>query len=191
MFYGNGNSSSLKYFKKLNVYKNSTGSNYFDPETMVATSYNWWVYLKRIKGKLVFNDYSYSPSTSGHQSALKGVLKDLGIKIDIIVFCRQGLTDSGINEAIEDKFKSIVELEILIARKGSKKETNEFRKKQIKKLNNDIETLQSIGGKLSKAKKAEIKKEAIENEKNRVIAKKPKTMSLKKQQAETNFSIVF
>ena len=57
----------MKYFKTLGIYKNSTGSNTFNPETKEARSYNHWQYTRVHDGKLIFNNYSYSNSTSKHQ----------------------------------------------------------------------------------------------------------------------------
>lgn len=68
----------MKYFKRLKVYKNYNGNNYYDPEKQEAYSYKWWRYLQVIEGVLVFNNYSYSPATSSHQSALKSILDNKG-----------------------------------------------------------------------------------------------------------------
>lgn len=64
----------MKYFKRLKVWKNSTGTNEFNPETMAAHSYGWWMYVKQYGNLIVFNNHSYSPSTSKHQRATKQVL---------------------------------------------------------------------------------------------------------------------
>lgn len=81
----------LKYYKRAGVYKNSTGSNKFNPETLEAHSYDWWKYVAKIDGKVVFNNYSYSVTTSGHQSAMRSLLSELGIKIDLFIEAPQGL----------------------------------------------------------------------------------------------------
>lgn len=75
----NGGSTSLKYYKRLKVYKNSTGTVEFDPETKRGRSYNW-TFLAEVNGRLVFNDYNWSPTTSSHQSAVHHVLRELGLK---------------------------------------------------------------------------------------------------------------
>lgn len=79
----NGGSSSLKFFKRLNIYKNSTKTVSFDPVTLEAWSYNW-KFASKIDGVLVFNDYNWSVTTSAHQSAVKSVLRELGIKYIIL-----------------------------------------------------------------------------------------------------------
>jgi len=83
--------TKIKYFPKLKIYKNSTGNVTFDPATITADSYNWWTFVKVIKKKVVFNDYYYSSSTSAHQSLVREVMKELGIKIDVTVHQRGSL----------------------------------------------------------------------------------------------------
>lgn len=81
----------LKYYKRAGVYKNSTGSNKFNPETLEAHSYDWWKYVAKIEGKVVFNNHSYSVTTSGHQSAMRSLLSRLNICIDYFVDAPRGL----------------------------------------------------------------------------------------------------
>jgi len=79
----------MKYFKRLETYKASNVT--YDPKTEIANSYNWWQFVKRIEGKLVFNNYNYSISTCKHQSKVRSLLNDLGIKIDVILAAPKGL----------------------------------------------------------------------------------------------------
>ena len=79
----------MKYFKRLKVYKACNVT--FDPETMIADSYDWWHFVERINGKVVFNNYNYSNSTSRHQSKVRELLRELGIKVDVVVNTRMGL----------------------------------------------------------------------------------------------------
>lgn len=79
----------MKHYKKTNLYKASNVT--FDPTKIEATSYNWWLFVKRIKGKTVFNSYRYSVSTSKHQSKVSSLLSQLGIEIDRYVQVRDGL----------------------------------------------------------------------------------------------------
>lgn len=82
---------ALKYFKKLELFKASNVS--FDPSDMVALSYGWWQFVKVINGRVVYNSYRYSPSTGKHQSKVKGLLDQLGIKIDLKIESPKGLQD--------------------------------------------------------------------------------------------------
>lgn len=79
----------MKHYKKTNLYKASNVT--FDPTKIEATSYNWWLFVKRIKGKTVFNSYRYSVSTSKHQAKVRSLMSQLGIKIDRYVQVVDGL----------------------------------------------------------------------------------------------------
>lgn len=79
----------MKHFKRSNIYKASNVT--FNPETFEAYSYRWWLFVKRIKGKTIFNSYRYSVSTSQHQSKVRSLMSQLGIKIDRFVQVREGL----------------------------------------------------------------------------------------------------
>lgn len=67
----------MKYFKRLGVYKAS--NVHFNPAAMVAVSYDWWHFVREIEGKVIFNDYSYSISTSKHQRKVEKLLEELNI----------------------------------------------------------------------------------------------------------------
>jgi endo-beta-N-acetylglucosaminidase D len=75
----------MKYFKQANIYKNSTGTNSVSLEKCEAYSYDWWQYLTKVNGLVIFNNYFYSPTTSKHQSNCRGLLHDAGIKIDLLL----------------------------------------------------------------------------------------------------------
>ena len=79
----------MKHFKRSGLYKASNVS--FDPVKIEALSYDWWVFVSRIGKLTVFNDYRYSLSTSKHQSKVRALLSDLGIKIDRTVSFRSSL----------------------------------------------------------------------------------------------------
>lgn len=80
-------SCSLKYYKRDNYYKNSTGSCEFYPETKTGYSYAEKIIktIKDDKGQAfkVFNDYKFSNTTTNHQSALRDFYVDI---------CMQGFT---------------------------------------------------------------------------------------------------
>lgn len=75
--------------KRAQVYK---GNNViFYPETLEAFSYGWWKFVGTVEGKVIFNNYRYSMSTSRHQSKVRALLKELNIKIDIEMPLPEGL----------------------------------------------------------------------------------------------------
>jgi hypothetical protein len=79
----------MKLMKRTGIYKGSNVT--FDPNTLKAHSYNWWLFVAKIGGKVVFNNYSYSVSTSKHQSKVRGIMSKLGINIDLFVEAPEGL----------------------------------------------------------------------------------------------------
>lgn len=72
----------MKYFKRLGLYKASNVT--FNPKTLSAHSYDWWQFVKQVDGKVIFNNYRYSQSTSKHQRKVAGVLQELGITYETI-----------------------------------------------------------------------------------------------------------
>lgn len=117
--------------KRANIYTNSTGTNTFNPETFEAHSYRWWLYVKKFGDRVIFNNYSYSKSTSKHQGDMWKLLRDLG----------HGYYEAETIEAPEglDKLDASIEyyqnliagLERDIARPRTRKSTNEKRREQI------------------------------------------------------------
>lgn len=79
----------MKYYKRLNVYKASNVS--FEPDSIAAYSYDWWQFVRVVNGSVVFNDYSYSPSTRKHQYKVRSLLNQLNINIDLVINTRAGL----------------------------------------------------------------------------------------------------
>lgn len=73
----------MKLMKRSNIYQASNYNVTFNPETLEAFSYKWWSFVRVIEGQVVFNNYRYSVSTSKHQSKVRRLMSDLGIKIDL------------------------------------------------------------------------------------------------------------
>jgi hypothetical protein len=86
-------SEVLPYRKRLGIYKSASGKVSFDPDTFEARSYGWWIFVKRIKGKVVFNSAGYSVTTAKHQRQVRELLSDLGILIDLEVQIGRGLQE--------------------------------------------------------------------------------------------------
>jgi phosphopantetheine adenylyltransferase len=59
----------MKYFKRLKIYKNGSGRCSFDPSTFNGYSYDAQI-SARIGKFVVYDDGSFSPITSGHQSEI-------------------------------------------------------------------------------------------------------------------------
>lgn len=131
---------SMKYMKRSGIYKASNVT--FDPVNMQAHSYNWWLFVSKIKGKVVFNNYSYSPTTNGHQSKVRKVMSDLGIKIDHFVEAPKGLQALGV--AIDSYNYKINTLVTEIQKPRSHKVKNEQRAALIKEYQAKIKLLNEL-----------------------------------------------
>jgi uncharacterized protein (DUF1697 family) len=153
----------LKYYKRLKIYKSSTGNVVFNPETLEARSYDWWVFVSKIKGKVVFNNYPYSTSTGGHQRAVKKLLQTLGIKIDVTVSVRQSLNDIS-HEALAPLYRNLAELQVANKRRGVKADTIKYRNERISEIEDSITVLRSLGAKFSQASKKRVKEEVLRDE---------------------------
>lgn len=117
-------------------------SVYFDPKTQEAYSYSWWRFVERIGPYLVFNNYSYSVSTSKHQRQMRWLLSDLGLSIDLNIEAPQGLAD--LESAIAHYNRRILALETACAKKGARKAKNAERLQEIDQLKIKIATIQML-----------------------------------------------
>jgi hypothetical protein len=79
----------MKYMKRSNKYVAANTSFY--PASIEAYSYGWWKFVGVIDGLVVFNDYRYSVTTSGHQRKVASLMSELGIKIDLTLSVPDGL----------------------------------------------------------------------------------------------------
>lgn len=100
----------MKLAVRSGLYKSTNVT--FNPKTCEAHSYAWWSFVKRIKGKVVFNSYRYSVTTAKHQRKVAQLLEDLGIKIDRTVQVRGGLQNiDSLKELNSAENATLVELE--------------------------------------------------------------------------------
>lgn len=142
----------MKFSKKRNQYEASNVT--LDLEKMEAFSYSWWQFLKIINGKVVFNNYSYSSSTCKHQSKVRRMLDEHGIKIDLIVNTSMGLngssrynrgnTEDALKDAIKNDLNEIKELEEILANNRRKKALDEERMEKIKSLKEHINQIERV-----------------------------------------------
>ena len=141
----------IKFYPRLKIFKNSTGNVTFDPKKVEALSYNWWVFVKKIKGKVVFNDYRYSNTTSAHQYLVRTVLKDLGIKIDVEVSIADSLSEEGLNHAQKTILSSIAENQVHLENPKRKKANDDGFKGANESLWSDFKVLKSLGANVKKS----------------------------------------
>lgn len=134
---------ALKAYTKLNVFKAKNVE--FNPNTCIATSYNWWKFVSKIKGKIVFNDYRYSVTTSQHQSKVSSLLTELGIKLDVTFEAPKGLQN--LESALTHYEAKISKLLVEINKPGTRKNKNKERAKEIKSHMKTIKVIKSLIGK--------------------------------------------
>lgn len=159
-----GGSCSLKYYKRLKIYKNSTNTVSFDPEYKLGYSYNW-NFLAMVNGKLVFNNYRWSTTTTSHQYAVASTLRDLKLPYISGDFGSTSVNSLSKQNSL-NLYKQIVEKEIeieLTKRKDTR--TYNWRVSQLADLNKDLSTLESLGWKfkLSQKVKKEIRKKTYDD----------------------------
>jgi hypothetical protein len=84
--FNNSDSPDVKWRPILKKYTNPSKNVEMevedgDPKKPIeATSYNWWVFFRKVGRKYIFNDGYYSSQTNSHQEGVKNVLKKLRIK---------------------------------------------------------------------------------------------------------------
>lgn len=81
----------MKLMKRSGIYQASNYKVTFDPSKIEARSYKWWSFVSKLDGKVVFNNYRYSVTTSKHQGKVRDLMRELGIKIDLFLSVPDGL----------------------------------------------------------------------------------------------------
>lgn len=87
----------MKFMQRAGIYKSPNVT--FNPATCQAFSYGWWCFVKRIRGKVIFNSYRYSVTTAKHQRRVRDLLAELGIDVYREVQVSGGL--QGISSMLE------------------------------------------------------------------------------------------
>ncbi len=95
-------------------------------------------------GKVLFNDHAYSPSTRQHQSKVRTVLAQNGVRIDHFVDSRASFTANWRESAINHLEYRIVELSNQIGKKRSRKAKNVERLAEIERCRLKIGEIKSI-----------------------------------------------
>jgi len=185
-------SSSLKFYKRLQVYKNSTGTVEYNPLARRARSYGW-TFLEPVNGTLVFNTYTWSPTTSCHQSAVQSVLRQ-SLGTGQVIFLDLGpIAPSYFNkDKARSVYRSIVNLRVLIeiCPKGTR--VAGYRESEVKEKLEALTAMNKIKPetKLSDEEMIEIEEQVFETTFNEMMEKqgdkRHKQMMMKLAQIETN-----
>jgi len=130
----------MKYYKRLKIWKSSNVT--FNPETCEAHSYKWWLFVAKVKNKVVFNNYRYSVSTEKHQSKVEWLLAQLGVKIDFYAEFPRGIDRP---QSAIDLYKNRIEsLQELIDTPRSHEKKNLERKSEQESLKIKIKEIQKL-----------------------------------------------
>ena len=126
----------MKLIKRTGIYKASNLE--FNPITVQATSYGWWIFSTKFNGKVIFNSHRYSPSTGKQQGKVTSLMAQLGISIDLkLRFTRLSL--ESLKGALQDELTCIMDcIDILKAdmiKPRARKSTNVKRQEEIDNLN--------------------------------------------------------
>lgn len=135
----------MKYYKKLKVYKNSTGKNLVDLINLEAWSFRWWQYLKVFDNKLVFNNYTYSNCTAKHQNRALRLLKDNNIKIDAFIEVPKGFQNSFWSETTKEHYNyKISKVNERLANPRTRTKTRPQLMAELKELNSKLDLLDRL-----------------------------------------------
>jgi len=133
---------SLHYKKGRNSYESSTKNCTYYVDSKKAYSYNWWLFCTERKGKIIFNDYNYSNTTTNHQWSVKNVLTTLGLKSDICIQTHQSLDRLDLC-AIELESNILKTLDSIL-KPGTRATTNSSRLKRVNALVEQIKALKTV-----------------------------------------------
>jgi hypothetical protein len=145
---------ALDWQVKNQRFKGHNGKATLDPIDVEGRSYGHWCFVRRINGKVVFNNYRYSVTTSGHQSAVRYLLADLGIKIDLeFNMGRESLDSHSFRErALLALYERLFTLELASKRRNAKDRSHE-----IKEVKAQVRLARSLGAKCTRETIAKIK----------------------------------
>ncbi len=82
---------ALRFMKRAGIYQRANYNITFNPNTLDAISYKWWRFVARVEGKVIFNTYRYSVSTSKQQREVRALMQELGIRIDMFLTLPRGI----------------------------------------------------------------------------------------------------
>ncbi|MGL4335365.1 MAG: hypothetical protein ACRCST_00620 [Turicibacter sp.] len=178
--WNNKSSSGFKFRPRLKMWTDGV-NNKFNPETFRAISYNWWTYCIKLKnGLVIFNNYSYSVSTSGHQNSMLKLLDQLGIpESKIIMISQRESLDVGI--VLDSIYTKMYLAEFTLTRKGLRKQKYKDCEKTIESCKQKIKTLRAAGGKTLNNLK-NLKTETIQKEIDRLECSREKAQKLRAKQ---------
>lgn len=140
----------MEKLKTRNEYVGCNRKCRYYADTEEAYSYGHWCFVKRINGKLIFNNYNYSHTTRRHQNAMIELLRELGIEIDAYVYFSDSLSEYSFkNNALKAFYSSCAQLIVQNNTKRVRKKTIESNKVKIDQYRKQIKKLRDMGAEYS------------------------------------------
>lgn len=134
----------MKHYKRDNVYKNSSKTLTFNPETLFGYSYQWYAIVRPhpTKPGVIINNYNYSTTTVKHKYKIMRLCEQLGIEIVDRIEAPRGLNnvESAI-QYLEDRIRNNIEYS---KKPRIRETTREKLFKECLQLKNNINTLKMI-----------------------------------------------
>lgn len=130
----------MKHMKRSGLYQCSNYNCTFNPATLEAHSYRWWRFVARIDGKVIFNSYRYSNSTSKHQSKVRSLLQELGIKIDLELKLPKGIAGNDLAAILLEAEETLCDQYLREELKREERNEKARYKRKVKRLEEYLET---------------------------------------------------
>jgi len=134
----------MRFTKKTKTYHASNVS--FNTKSLVAVSYDWWIFVKPINGKVIFNNYNYSRTTQRHQSKVRWLLDDMGIQYEVVQMHNSlsNLSHDNFIQAFNEYDKKLEEAHRLVNSTRTNQWTKEHNARLITQLNTELDTLSFV-----------------------------------------------
>lgn len=132
----------MKLMKRSGIYQCSKYNCTFNPKTVEAWSYRWWRFVAKVDGVVVFNSYRYGNTTSKHQSKVRSLMSQLGIKIDIFLELPRGIKHGmSLAELIQEGEETLCDQYLRAELKRDERNARARQRRLEKKLENHLENV--------------------------------------------------
>lgn len=125
----------MKYMQRAQIYKANNVT--FNPKTCEAHSYAWWRFVAKVDGVVIFNNFGYSNSTRKHQSKVRSLLNDLGIKVDIVAPFPQGIKNESLESLVLQAEENLCDMFLSEESKRIERNEKAAKRRAIKKSEAD------------------------------------------------------
>ena len=158
---------SIPWKPRLEIFKYKRRSEVtFNPETLEAESYGHWRFVWESKGKIIFNNYRYSKTTTDHQSMVETLLSQLNLKPFL-------MCDLGRSGTLDTQYYKLFQAQIEEKRPNALKRTH-----SIREALKNIQLGKKLGLKTQESPK-EIKRRVEAQEKARIQEMKERAQERK------------